>query len=278
MALARGSLSLLFVEGAAASPQELIMRLNLPPTQAEIVQSMARSRDNYVYPRANELQFELKARHAIINAAKAMNESGAQFTDFEHSYCNPAYWELQPNGGFKLKNGVSPSAAILDIFRNGQAYGYECAVAMIIVYYRAMIDILGESAFNRLFQNLYLWSWHQDTDLGLTTRNYSSFIPGDVVYFNNPDVHPAHIESQGLNTVVLEGGLYFGHGMGIQTAREIIRRLNALRKPFSLRSAYLMRQATRPNFAYLMNYADMRKEHARALAVIGKVGSNTHLL
>lgn len=278
IAFARGITSLLYLEGRAVHPQQLVNQWNLHPAQAEIVQHMAQSRDTYAYNRADELRFELMARGTIMDAAKAMSYSGARFTDFENSYCNPAYWELQPNGGFMLKQGVSPAAAIKDIFHNGHAYGFECAVAMIIVYYRAMIEILGERVFNQLFDNLYLWSWHQDTDLGLVTRNYSSFIPGDVVYFNNPDVHPAHIESQGLNAVLLENELYFGHGMGIQPAREIIRKLNALRKPFSFRSAYLMRQATRPNFRYLMNYAGMRKEEIRALAVICKVGGNTHLL
>lgn len=269
---------MLYLKGKAVQPNPIIKQWQLPPAQSEIIYRMAQSPDIYAYNNEQQLQFELQARHAIINAAKAMAYSGVQFTDFEHAYCNPAYWILQPNGGFLLKPGVSPADAIRDIFLNGPAYGFECAVAMIIIYYRAMIDMLGDRNFNQLFDHLYLWSWHQDTDLGLVTRNYHSFIPGDVVYFNNPDVHPAHIESQGLNAVLLEHEWYYGHGMGIHTAQEIIRKLNALRKPFSFRSAYLMTQATRPNFRYLMNYAGMRKYQARDFAVIGKVGSNTHLL
>lgn len=269
---------MLYLEGRVMHPNQLISEWNLPQDQAEMVQRMARSRDAYSYDRADELQFELQTRSAIINAAKAMSSSGAKFADFANSYCNPSYWQLQPNGGFRLKPGVPPAAAIMNIFQSGHSYAFECAVAMIIIYYRAMIDMLGERAFNQLFDNLYLWSWHEDTDLGLVTRNYSSFIPGDVVYFNNPDVHPAHIESQGQNAVLLENQMFFGHGMGILNASQIIARLNTLRKPLSFRSAYLMKQATRPNFRYLMNYAGMRDRSVRELAIVGKIGSNTHLL
>lgn len=227
----------------------------------------------------NKQRFEFQLRQEIMAAAKLMNQSGARFADFQQSYCNPAFWELQPNGAFMLKAGVAPASAIRDIFYHGVAYAYECAVAMIMIYYKAVLEIFGDARFNELFHNLYLFSWHHDDDLGLVTRKTRTFIPGDVVYFSNPDVHPAHMESIGENAVVLENGLYFGHGIGIQSGPQMIAKLNTLRKPGAKRSAYLMNQATRPNFEYLMQYVnDSYRRQLKKRTIIGKIGENTHFI
>ncbi|WP_308218774.1 hypothetical protein [Bacillus cereus group sp. BfR-BA-01347] len=65
---------------------------------------------------------------------------------------------------------------------------------------------------------MYLYSWHFDPDLGLKTIYINHFLPGDVVYFNNPDFHPQTPWWIGENAVVLGDGTYFGHGLGIKTA------------------------------------------------------------
>src|SRR5690606_11785293 len=96
-----------------------------------------------------------------------------------------------------------PSDAIRDIFANGHLYGFECATAMIIVLYKAALDSIGEAAYNRLFANTYLYHWNVDRDLGLTTLPESRFIPGDILYFDNPEVDPSMPQWQGENVVYM---------------------------------------------------------------------------
>ena len=87
--------------------------------------------------------------------------------------------------------------------------------------------------------------------LGIQLIHTEYFLPGDVVYFNNPDVSPKNSWWRGENAVVLEDGTFFGHGLGIGTAKQIIQGLNKTRKPGSNRSAYLTNLVARPSFEHL---------------------------
>ena len=117
----------------------------------------------------DELSFELKLRNNIILSARALNQSNAEFAVFENSRCNPRFWHLMYTGGFLLRRDVKPSDAIQDIYLNSSLYAFECATAMVIIYYHAVLHLIGESFFNQLFSNLYLYSWNFDPDLGLQT-------------------------------------------------------------------------------------------------------------
>ena len=88
-------------------------------------------------------------------------------------------------------------------------------------------------------------------DLGLKSVPSPEFLPGDVVYFNNPDFNPETSWWRGENAVVLEDDTFFGHGLGIMTKGKVIQALNKMRKPNSNQSAYLMDRVTRPNFNHL---------------------------
>lgn len=205
----------------------------------------------YSYQSINELTFEINLRKNIIASARAMNDDDSQFEPFDKSRCNPQYWHLTNVGGFRLKPGVLPSEAIRDIHRNSSLYAFECATAKMIIYYQAVLNSIGEYSFNRFFQNIYLYSWHADPDLGIATVKTNYFLPGDVVYFNNPDFDPDTSWWRGENAVVLEDGTCFGHGLGIETPSQIIHALNKRRKPGSSQSAYLKHAATRPDFKQL---------------------------
>ncbi len=205
----------------------------------------------YSYQSIDELSFELKLRKNIILSARAMNQSNVRFAVFAKSRCNPQYWHLTRTGGFLLLDGVTPSDAIQDIYRNSSQYAFECATAMVIIYYHAVLNLIGESLFNQLFQNIYLYSWHADPDLGLTSNYTGHFLPGDVVYFKNPDFDPQTPQWRGENAVILGDGTYFGHGVGIKTAEQIIQALNRRRKPGKKQSAYLTNVVTRPSFKHL---------------------------
>ena len=114
--------------------------------------------------------FERNMREQIISSARALNASGADFAVFDDSRCNPQFWLRTDNGGFQLRSGIQPSKAILDIYTNGQMYAFECATAMVIVLYRATLLSIGEDAFNRHFNDLFLWDWNYDSNLRLIDR------------------------------------------------------------------------------------------------------------
>ncbi|MCZ8537734.1 protein-glutamine gamma-glutamyltransferase [Paenisporosarcina quisquiliarum] len=217
-----------------------------------IVQRMIEHTVVYSYQSIDELSFELKVRKNIIASARAMHKSNPLFETFANSRANPQYWQMTSNGGLLLKNGVKPSDAIQDIYLNSEQYAFECATAMVIIFYDAVLKSIGEWLFNQLFQNnIYLYSWQYDSELQI--RPYYSYqsLPGDVIYFKNPEFDPQTPQWRGENAVELGDGTYFGHGLGIMTAEKIIDELNLRRKPESNQTAYLTNVIGRPSFTHL---------------------------
>ena len=230
---------------------------NLHGYQKEIYIAMEKSPERFVYLTSEELRFELWLRENIIKAALDLNGSGAVFTSFQYSTFNPAYW-VKGNSGYLLRPDVLPSQAIRDIFINGSMYGFECSTAMVLIFYKAVLESIRESAFNHLFNNLLVWNWSNDPDLDIITKPGNQFIPGDVVYFDNPDYKDPIW--RGENAVVLGGNKYFGHGIGIKTAEEMIAGLNTLRIEGSTRSAYLLNQHSRLNTRYLFQFSKLQRQ------------------
>jgi protein-glutamine gamma-glutamyltransferase len=221
----------------------------------EIIKAMQQDPNIHYYQSIHELAFELTLRNNIISSAISMNLSQAKFEVFSTSRCNPQYWILTSAGGFQLRPDVLPSDAIEDIYKNSSLYGFECATAKMIIYYHAVLKSINKDMFNQLFQNIYLYSWHADSDLGIHSKNINYYLPGDVIYFNNPDVNPETSWWRGENAVVLGDGTFFGHGIGVKTAKEIIDILNSSRKPGSTISAYQTTNVTRPAFIYLSQFS-----------------------
>ncbi|OMP68327.1 protein-glutamine gamma-glutamyltransferase [Domibacillus epiphyticus] len=219
--------------------------------ESMIIQQMNEDTVVYSYQSIGELSFELQLRKNIILSARAMNQSNVRFETFANSRSNLQYWHLTRTGGFLLRNGVKPSDAIRDIYLNSSQYAFECSTAKVIIYYHAVLNLIGESLFNQLFQNIYLYNWHADPDLGIKSHYTGHFLPGDVVYFNNPDFDPQTPQWRGENAVVLGDGTYFGHGLGILRADQMIHALNQMRMPGANQSAYLTDIVARPSFKHL---------------------------
>lgn len=222
--------------------------------QRQVLNKMSSNGQKYEYDTLSQLEFKLDLRNEAINAAVALNNSDLSFAGFHDSKCNPDYWERTDNGGFLLVEGVSPGDAITDIFINGGEYATECATAIQIVYYKALLSVYGETLFNEQFPNIYLMNWDIREplleELGIP-RKVSDILIGDRGYFINPDVNPKTPEWQGENVIVLPDSLYYGHGIGIGTADEIIKALNANRKDGATRPAYLLDSVSRPDFKKL---------------------------
>ncbi|MBN6185534.1 protein-glutamine gamma-glutamyltransferase [Aneurinibacillus sp. BA2021] len=249
--------------GAPLDIQAEELHNGLTDMERNIVERMAASTTLYTYPSVEQLRFELKLRSQIVAAAKAFEQSGVEFEGFSTSRCNPRYWVRTEEGGCRLKEGVQPAVAIRDIFTNGGTYGFECATAIVVIYYKAVLESIGEQNFNRLFSPLLLFDGTYDKDLGLVWKEKKQYLPGDVRYFKNPDYNPETPEWQGENAVLLEDGRYFGHGIGIKKAEGIIASLNKERKSGATRSAYLLDGAAEPDFAALSQY-DQKREHGTA--------------
>ncbi|MGP4074655.1 protein-glutamine gamma-glutamyltransferase [Halobacillus sp. K22] len=233
-----------------------------------IIEAMQKTQDIYSFSSERELSFVIKARKNIILSAKQMDQGEAVFATFKNSRCNPEYWNLTQAGGFLLKPQVRPSDAISDIFKNSALYKFECATACVINFYHGILLTMGSPSFNTLFPNLYLYSWYTDEDLGLYSFYADHFVPGDVVYFNNPDFDPGTPWLRGVNAIAMGNGRFFGHGFSIRTANQMIEALNRNRKPDSQQSAYLASLITRPSFNQLANFSGSVRAPKRASFVI----------
>ncbi|MCL2071932.1 MAG: hypothetical protein FWH07_06850 [Oscillospiraceae bacterium] len=138
----------------------------------------------------NYAEFENQLRQAICNAALELSESGMAFAVFAATKCNEGYWRRTSNGGWSLKSGVNQADAVRDIFENGWQYATECATAMAIVYYKAVLEVYGDTLFNKTFRGIYLMDWDIREPLLSKTgqmQNVPELIAGDRGYFANPD-------------------------------------------------------------------------------------------
>lgn len=243
-------------------PSDLIEKYSLGSVERRALDILSASGKRYNFSSREELEFELRLRREIVEAAKALNKSKFGFAVFRKSRANPKYWNRTNDGGFSLKRGARPSEAINDIFINGEAYRTECATAMVIVYYKALLDIYGPELFDRVFSSIRLMNWHYiDKNLQEIGRpqRAADYLPGDRRYFSNPDVDPLTPEMQGENVIDMGGGYFYGHDVGIRTANEMIQILNQARRRGADDSAYLMDSAGRPDFKRLYRiYAQRR--------------------
>lgn len=245
---------MILVQGQPPDMTALSSQYNQNSVEWLVLQQMSQSSHTYRFNSLSLLQFELQLRSEIVAAAQALNRSGLAFAIFTKTRCNETYWKRMPNGGFLLREGASPAQAIRDIYQNGRKYATECATAMMIVYYRALLEVYGEERFDQLFPSIYLMNWSIRNPLLQevgTPKKVPELLYGDRGYFANPDVDPETPQWQGENVIVLPGGKYYGHGIGIASADQIIRALNGNRREDSTQTAYLMDSAGRPNFARL---------------------------
>jgi protein-glutamine gamma-glutamyltransferase len=250
----------------------------LTEEKTAIINQMNQYQVRYSFFSYDHLQFDLHLRQSIIQAARDLFASKAKFTTFDKAKCNERFWRLTDQGGFKLKWGNLPSDAIRDIFQNGTLYGFECATAMVIIFYKAVLDSINLDQFNRIYQGMYLRDWQSDDDLPIYTRRGNDFLPGDCLYFNNPQFDPNKPQWRGENVIDLGNGLYFGHGIGIKTSEGMIESLNKKRKPYATESAYLLSQMTRLDDNYLFQFSN--GDHQRSNTpnfittnkVVGKIG------
>ena len=244
---------MLIVAGNETRPESVTSQYPATEIEMKVLETLSSGNGTYRYSSMDELKFELEMRKRIIEASRDLYRGGLRFKVFRESECNERYWNRTEEGGFEVKEGVRPSEAMTDIFEHTRRYGTECATAVVIVFYKAVLDIYQADLFDRNFEGLYLMNWQNAyKQLGvLTYRDAEDFFPGDCRYFANPDVDPLTPEWQGENAIDMGNGKYYGHGIGIVSGELIIEALNRNRISGSETSAYLMETATRPDFKKL---------------------------
>lgn len=239
------------IAGNPMDAQSLETQYPQGSTERAVLQILSGSEKTYTYDSADALRFELALRAATVAVARELDRSGMDFAVFRKSRCNPDYWTRTADGGFLLKRGAESGAAIRDIYQNGSLYATECATAILIVFYKAVLDVFQDALFNQTFPTIQLMNWRHVASVfesvGLM-RPVADALPGDRRYFINPDVDPVTPEWQGENVILLDDGLYYGHGIGIRDADAIVRALNRARAEDANQSAYLMKSAGRPDF------------------------------
>lgn len=244
-----------------ASYEEISSKYKTNKVTEEILKKLTSSTKEYNFDSFEQLKFELDLRDNIIKSAEELFKSDFKFRTFRKAMCNEDFWKLTDDGGFMLKEDKTPSEAIKDIFIHSSKYGTECATAMVIIYYKALLNMFPEKLFDELFSGLQLFGWYSvDDDLSLRVyEKLEDYLPGDCRYVKNPDVDPLKPEWQGENVIDLGNGLYYGHGIGITSVERIIELLNERRKEDAKESAYLTDLANHPNFKLLyrklQNYA-----------------------
>jgi protein-glutamine gamma-glutamyltransferase len=245
---------MIVISNKTVSPEEAGAEYAAGSVERAIINTLASSNEQYSYDSMDQLKFELRMRMEIIASSRELYQSRMGFEVFRESRCNPDYWDRTNEGGFVLKAGVKPSDAISNIFTDGSKYGTECATAMMIVYYKSLLNIYGDTLFNKTFPKIELMNWHHIDrllqEVGYITKR-KDYLPGDRRYFANPDVDPLTPEWQGENVIDLGGGRYYGHGIGIHDAGSIIDALNNHRSEDADESPHLLDSAGRPNFKRL---------------------------
>jgi len=245
---------MIYVDGARADLTPLLNEYPRGSMERDILKDMEDSSEVFRFGSQDELKFELTLRTNTVNSARSLNNSGMDFSTFKESRCNLEYWERKENGGFLLLNGVSPASAIRDIFQSGRKYATECATAMVIVFYGALVRSYGDALFNSTFPRIYLMNWSRLDPLlkGIgMPRKTPKLLLGDRGYFSNPEFDPETPEWQGENVIVLPNAMYYGHGIGITTADNIIKVLNENRKEGATQTAYQTDSAARPDYSEL---------------------------
>ena len=244
---------MLVIDGNRMEYDSISEQIPLDKLQSKIVKIMLSSEKTYPYKSIKHLAFELNLRKSSVDASLALYDSNIGFEVFRNARCNEQYWERTNPGGFLSKENVKPSDAMNDIYRNGYKYGTECSTAIVIIYYKAVLDVYNAALFDEIFPEIYLMNWiHIDSDLGITfDKDPIDDLPGDCIYFKNPDVDPETPEWRGENAIDLGNGYYYGHGMGIKTAEEILYILNRFRKEDAEQPAHRLDGVTRPAIQHL---------------------------
>jgi protein-glutamine gamma-glutamyltransferase len=193
---------------------------------------------------------EIAFRARVVTAAKDLAASGASFSgSADGDRVNQKLWTMGFGGRMQVRKFLEggelgkPSAALRDIFDNGHQYGFECATAMMVIYHKAILDHVGDDAFDAMFtepRNLAFFRWSIEDDDFLDVKKLvhkpTPLMPGSHYYYTNPDASPENSAFSGENVLYLGDGQFYAHGIVgssgtyLVTEADIMDTLSALRR------------------------------------------------
>lgn len=190
---------------------------------------------------------QTRVSKAMVDASEKMNSAGVPFAITTQHKANADYWTVGAGGTLQLKPGVKPSEALEDIAQNPSKYGYECATGLVVVYYQAILDLIGPEDFDRIASDLVVGPWQMEDSLASLMVNRHpnpgkdtetdlgdhTLVPGNYYYFRNWDVtDEARARGwQGENVIYLGEGRFYGHGIGLGDASMFVGKLASEMKP-----------------------------------------------
>ena len=196
---------------------------------------------------------DLAFRAAVVRAGHDLAASGATFAgNSKEDKVNEVLWTQGYGGRMAVRKWMpdgsigKPSVALRDIFKNGDKYGFECATAMMVIYHKAILDHVGDEAFDRMFSEprqlkFFRWSVEDDdfTEVKRLAHRPSTLKPGSHYYYKNPGAAPENSAWGGENVIYLGDGKFYAHGIRgasgsyVVTEKEILDTLRGLRAPDS---------------------------------------------
>lgn len=196
---------------------------------------------------------DLAFRAAVVRASEELAQSGAAFAGTaKQDKVNEVLWTMGYGGKMQVRKWLKdggigkPSVALRDIFKNGDQYGFECATAMMVIYHKAILDHVGDEAFDRLFtepRNLKFFRWNIEDDDFVDVKRLahvpSKLKPGSHYYYKNEGADPKNSAWGGENVIYLGDGKFYAHGIRgasgnfVVTEEEILTTLRNLRSPDS---------------------------------------------
>jgi hypothetical protein len=196
---------------------------------------------------SQSLAEQTRVSKAMVDASEKMHSAGVPFAITTNHKANADVWTVGAGGTLELKPGVKPSEALEDIAKNPSKYGYECATGLVVVYYQAILDLIGPEDFDRIASDLIVGPWQMEDSLASLMVNRHpkpgqgtetdlgdhTLVPGNYYYFRNWDVtDEARARGwQGENVIYLGEGRFYGHGIGLGDGSMFVGKLAGEMKP-----------------------------------------------
>lgn len=170
---------MIIISGQVLRPQD-IANWQTEESLVPYINDLLNSPVQFDYGSIAELMFEVRLRRHIVEAARELHGSGVKFATFAKTYGNTAYWRVTPEGALELKYRIPASKAIRDIIENGAFYAFECATAIVVIYYLAVLKTIGEERFNRRFRISLCMTGTMS--ICRSTRKPAATFYGEIVY------------------------------------------------------------------------------------------------
>ncbi|MBK6689695.1 MAG: hypothetical protein IPG45_34840 [Deltaproteobacteria bacterium] len=184
---------------------------------------------------------------AVVSACLEMHQAQHEFAIAPRQKFSSEFWrrdgQLSRYATFHLKPGAKASSAMNDVFVNPDAYRFECATALVLVYYRAIQKLIGDSDFDRLMGDLKIGPWEYEADLQrflmasgrgdqpATEARAQELKFGEYTYTKNWAVSWWGWAKgcQGQNQIRLDEDLYYAHSYALVGQGDIVARENGAR-------------------------------------------------